>query len=322
MVLAAGGAALGDARASRAAGRRRPRRRPRARRTHRGGRSIASQVTSGPTGPSSRAISSLRRGSPLMFTSRRRGGQRWTELHRQERRAACGERRAGSCRGLRALVFRRSARTSIGHFVERERHEHGALVLRQRALNRVRYGPQRLRLVEQLVSGGPGVGDHRPGVVLERDLLALPGSPSCLHSRLQENELVGPRREAAFATEAVELGENGHHGVVGRLHGQIVQLAIGHVRKRGAAPAELEVRAAQQQSVQLGARPRPSGCGAPQGGQPLLRIARRSPPITRAVHRSPSIEPAIPALRCDRYAHRSSFAPSRLGFLPRGRSRR
>ena len=70
------------------------------------------------------------------------------------------------------------------------------------------------------------------------------GGAACTR-RLVERELVRPRREAALAAEAVELGEHGDERVVGGLVGEVVE--VGAV---STAAADLEARGPEEQRVQ------------------------------------------------------------------------
>jgi hypothetical protein len=49
------------------------------------------------------------------------------------------------------------------------------------------------------------VGDRRRGVEFERHLAVTPGAPPNLHRDLEQGELVGPGREAAYAAALVQL---------------------------------------------------------------------------------------------------------------------
>jgi hypothetical protein len=116
--------------------------------------------------------------------------------------------------------------------------------------------------------------EHLPALRRERDLTALPCAPPHVHRRLEERELVRPRREAAVAAEAVELGEDGDERVVGALVRQVVVIAAAQVRHRRAAAGDLEPRGAQEQRVELLDRLGALGAGGaePLEPPPALRI--------------------------------------------------
>src|SRR4051794_4922755 len=126
-----------------------------------------------------------------------------------------------SCRGklateLGAGVVQRlveraaSRRKPIGehvdrHFVQRQRDEHLALMRGQRTGDRVAQRLEELGALELLLGGGTLVGECRPALGGEHALAALPGATAEPDTRLEQRELVGPRREAARATKVVEL---------------------------------------------------------------------------------------------------------------------
>ena len=188
-------------------------------------------------------------------------------------RAACGGRRAASCRGRRGSSPRRSARTSIG------------TPLRVTATSTSRWRGLRLRSISSrsaanssrvlgpALGRGAAVGECRPGLLGDRDLAALPGPAADLDARLQQGELVGPGGEAAFAAEVVELAQHRHQRVVGALLGEVLVVVAAQVGQRGAAAVDLEAGRLEQQGVQLGHRGLPLGpsrAGAPARAASLV----------------------------------------------------
>ena len=135
------------------------------------------------------------------------------------------------------------------------------------------------------------VARQLPLLVAQRDLPAVPRPAARLHAGLEQHELVRPGREAARAAEGVELGQDRDERVVGRLHGEVVALALRHVPEGSAAAVQLEARAAQEQRVKGGDRLLAHGRGPPQRGEPALRVvphnACRLP--ERANHPQPRI---------------------------------
>ena len=99
---------------------------------------------------------------------------------------------------------------------------------------------------------------------------SLPGATARLHARLEQRELVGPGREAALRRGSVELAQQGDHGVVRGLGGQVLDLVVRDVAQHGPAAAQLEARRAQQQLVQLRERGLAHGGRAVQGGEPFV----------------------------------------------------
>jgi hypothetical protein len=111
------------------------------------------------------------------------------------------------------------------------------------------------------------IGDARPRVGVEGDLTVLPRPPSGLHPRLEQGELVRPGREAAVATEVVELGEDRHQRIVCALPHEIVQGRSVTAR----TAVDLMARRGHEQRVQLADRAVPLRARAPQALQPGVR---------------------------------------------------
>jgi len=84
--------------------------------------------------------------------------------------------------------------------------------------------------------------ERAPGVVLERDLPALPGSFAQFDRCLEQGELVDPGREAAIAAEIVETLEHAYERIVGRLVGDVFEVVAAQMRKRRAPTGDLEAR--------------------------------------------------------------------------------
>ena len=120
--------------------------------------------------------------------------------------------------------------------VQRDRDEHLALVGAERVADRVAQRTQQLALGELLVRRQRARGDRRPAAGLERQLARLPRPAAHVHRRLVERELVGPRREAALAAEAVELAQHRNERVVGRLTREVVVIAAAQMGERRTAP--------------------------------------------------------------------------------------
>ena len=79
--------------------------------------------------------------------------------------------------------------------------------------------------------------------------------PGNLAGHLEHDELVGPGRKAAEATELVDPGEDVHQGVVGRLMCEVVELGAADPPQPAASSRQLVVGNPEQQAVQLGGRP-------------------------------------------------------------------
>ena len=160
---------------------------------------------------------------------------------RRDGGAACGARRAASCRARRgwcraARRGRRSARRSA-----RARRAPAA---------GAGSGPPRsppaasaaARSARPLRPARGRRSRRAPSPRLQRHLAPLPRPPAQLHGRLQQRELVGPGREAAVAAEVVEAPQHAHQRVVGGLHGDVVELVAAQVRQRRPAAGDLEAR--------------------------------------------------------------------------------
>ena len=101
---------------------------------------------------------------------------------------------------------------------------------------------------------------------------------SQLDRDLEDDERVGPRREAARPTEAVELAGHRHHGVVGGLPADVVELGAADLGVEVAAATclaaggpEQQVVEALEREVALASRsPQPLDPGA-RSGVELLR---------------------------------------------------
>ena len=91
-----------------------------------------------------------------------------------------------------------------GHSVQRERDEDAPLVGRQDVVNPAADSRQQLALLGLGIRLEPLAGEEAPLLGLERDLPPLPGAFSEPDRSFEQRELVGPRREAARAAEAVE----------------------------------------------------------------------------------------------------------------------
>jgi len=92
--------------------------------------------------------------------------------------------------------------------VDRERDEHASLVRGQNLVDRLPQRRHELGLVGLCRGLEPRARDGAPGVVLERELTSLPGSLAQLDRRLEQRELVDPRRKAAGAAKVVETAKH------------------------------------------------------------------------------------------------------------------
>src|SRR4051812_46540898 len=132
------------------------------------------------------------------------------------------------------------------HAIESRGHEHGALVLGELLVDRLAQRlDQRAGLAAQI---GTGIGGRQrfEAVLRHWQLTALPRTAPEPHADLEQCELVRPGREAAVATESVELVQDRDQSVIGALIGEIIG-----VREGCAAPVDLETGGTQQQLVQL-----------------------------------------------------------------------
>ena len=112
--------------------------------------------------------------------------------------------------------------------------------------------------------------DEVPGLGLERDLAALPGpTPEC-DGRLEDRELVGPRREAALAAEVIQLGEHRDDGVVGGLQRDVLEFVAAQVPEGAATARDLEAGRPQEEAVEPGDGLLPSGAVSRERLEPLL----------------------------------------------------
>ena len=84
-----------------------------------------------------------------------------------------------------------------------------------------------------------------------RELAVAPGVAADGDARRVDRELVGPRREAAAALEALEPRHHREQRVVGGLVGDVVELGVLRDPERRGAPPNLVGTRAQQQAVQL-----------------------------------------------------------------------
>ena len=109
-------------------------------------------------------------------------------------------------------------------------------------------------------------------VVGGRDRAAAPGMPPQLHRDLEDGEPVGPGREAAGATVAVELAGHRDHRVVGGLAADVLELGAADLGVEMAAAIGLAVRGAEQQVVQALQRQGAPGPCRPQAVEPGARF--------------------------------------------------
>jgi hypothetical protein len=183
---------------------------------------------------------------------------------------------------VQRLVERAAARSEpLGehvdrHLVQRQRHEHAALVRCQDLVGGLPERRQHLRLLDRGVR--PCVAGNRlPSLGLDRDLAAQPAALAHRDAGLVEGELPRPGREPALAAVVVQAFENGHERVVGRLGREVVEaLAPGLPR-----PArEREPRGPEQELVQLRQRAVPFDAARAQPRQPGPRVGIR-PPVRR-----------------------------------------
>ena len=151
------------------------------------------------------------------------------------------ERAAGRLQPLREHVD--------GNLVERERDQDAPLVRRERRPDAVADRAEQLALLRLVLRKRPGAREDAPGLVLDGDLAALPGSAPDFHRCLVEGELVGPGGEAAPAAVVVEALQHGEQRIVGRLLRDLVQITA-EVRMRGPPPPRLETGCSQEQRVE------------------------------------------------------------------------
>jgi hypothetical protein len=102
----------------------------------------------------------------------------------------------------------------------------------------------------------------------------VPGAPAGFHAGFEQRELVCPRREAAGAAKGVELAEDRHQRVVGRLRGEVLDVGRGEVGELAAPAAELEACGAQQQRVQVRERRLAHAGGPAQRRDPHPGVVR------------------------------------------------
>ena len=100
----------------------------------------------------------------------------------------------------------------------------------------------------------PCLGDVRPVLRSERQLAPLPRSATHLDRRLEQRELVGPRREAALTLELVELPQQRDERIIRALHGDVLELPRVQMLRHRAATPDLEARSAQEELVNPGYR--------------------------------------------------------------------
>src|SRR4051794_31306830 len=91
------------------------------------------------------------------------------------------------------------------HLVERQRDEHLALMWGELGVDRPRDSLEQLAAFGRFLRRRRRAREPRPLLGLLRYLSPLPRKPPDLHRRLEQRELVGPRREAALAAEASSL---------------------------------------------------------------------------------------------------------------------
>src|SRR6185312_10463235 len=77
-----------------------------------------------------------------------------------------------------------------------------------------------------------------------------PHAPADLGRRLALGEATSPGREEAVAAELMELGQDRHHRVVGRLEREVVEVAPRGVRQGRGPPPDLEASLAKEQCVE------------------------------------------------------------------------
>jgi hypothetical protein len=85
---------------------------------------------------------------------------------------------------------------------------------------------------------------------LHRKLAATPHPPTDLVWRLELCEAACPGGEEAVAAEVIELYQNRNHGVIGRLHRKVVQVAARRVAKSRRSPPDFEPRLPNKKRVE------------------------------------------------------------------------
>lgn len=98
------------------------------------------------------------------------------------------------------------------------------------------------------------VGKSLPDKFIGARRLSLPGVPAHQAGDLEDDELVGARGEAAEPGELLELGQDLHHRIVGRVLSEIVELRAADRPQLRAPTRQLVVCAAQKDRMQFGNR--------------------------------------------------------------------
>ena len=140
---------------------------------------------------------------------------------------------------------------------------------REGALDPLLNGVQGLPLLDLRLGTGRRRREDIPRLRLEGHLAALPGALAELHGRLEQGELVHPRREPARSAEVVETAEHAHQGVVRRLDGDVVELVPAEMGLRRSAAPDLEARSPHEQRVEPRHRLVPLAPVGPKRAQPL-----------------------------------------------------
>src|SRR4051794_14707669 len=92
--------------------------------------------------------------------------------------------------------------------VQRERRQHATLVRREDLLDGALERVEHVPLLGLGLRAEVAAREDRPRLRLERQLTSLPRALAQLHRRLEERELVRPRREPALAAEVAETTEH------------------------------------------------------------------------------------------------------------------
>ena len=210
----------------------------------------------GPAGPRSRPSACFRSGRSISCLLQ--PGVEREAAARLDACAACGARRAGSCRARRgscsaARRARRSARRSA-----RARRARGAGAASAPRRSRPAASSSSSLCSSLGVGLEPGAREQAPGLRLERHLASLPGALAQLHRRLEQRELVDPGREAAGAAEVVEAREHAHQRVVGGLRWRCrrARCRAGAAASAGAGRPRSARRAAAARAGARSPRPR------------------------------------------------------------------
>jgi len=134
------------------------------------------------------------------------------------------------------------------HLVQCQGNEYAPLMRGQHLADCRLQGRKQFALLGLLIGCEPDACKQAPGIWLERDLAALPGTLAQLDGRLEQGELVNPGRETAFAAKVVAVRENADQRVASGLTRDLLKL-VTQVGEAAAAARRLEACGAQEQRV-------------------------------------------------------------------------